>query len=140
MRSLAEIQKSIKRVIDKEIAITKREIEEYQEKIRDNEEYYGLGGWYTQFERARQRREAHLDELEALKKMQGTPVVLQEMKLYPWYCPSCQELVYTTDRRPKNSREDTIDCPRCTRPIYRAAKFTSWKVQAGSKYSETRRE
>lgn len=140
MRSLAEIQKSIQRIINKEIAITQRELEEYEEKIRDNDEYYGIGGWHTQFEKAKQRREDHLDELEALAKKQGTPIVLQEMKLYPWYCPSCQETFYTENSRPQNFRNNTIDCPRCTRPIYKAGRYTSWKVQAGSKYTETRPE
>lgn len=138
MRSIVEIQKSMQRVIDKEIAITQKELEEYEEKIHDNNEYYGLGGWHTQFEKARQRRKDHLDELEALAKMQDSPVVLQELKLYPWYCPSCMETTYTTDGRPQNYHNNTIDCPRCTRPIYRAARYTTWKVQKGSKYNETR--
>lgn len=140
MRSTAEVQKSIQRIIDKEIAITQKEIEEFEQKISDNEQFYGCGGWYTQFEKAKQRREDHLDELEAIAKMQGRPVVLQEMKLYPWYCPSCQETFYTEDSRPQNYHNNTIDCPRCTRPIYKAGRFTSWKVQAGSKYTETRPE
>lgn len=71
MRSTAEVQKSIQRIIDKEIAITQKEIEEFEQKISDNEQFYGCGGWYTQFEKAKQRREDHLDELEALAKCRG---------------------------------------------------------------------
>lgn len=140
MRSIAEIQQSIARVIEKEKAITRKEIEDFEKKIHDNEQYYGLGGRYRQFEKAKERREQHLEELEALEKQQGSLVVLETLRLYPWYCPSCRENTYTTDRRPKNFYNDTIDCPRCGRPIYRSARYTSWKVQAGSKYNETRPE
>lgn len=138
MRSIQEIQKSIARVIAKEKAITEKEIEEFEQKISDNEQFYGLGGWYTQFNKALERRQQHLDDLEALQKAQGGAVVLVPMKLYPWYCPSCQETIYTTDDREKNYVEHTIDCPHCTRPIYKAANYTTWQVQAGSKYSDTR--
>lgn len=138
MVSIEKIKARIAAVIDREIAIAQKEIEEFEQKIHDNEEWYGLGGWYTQFEKAKQRRERHIEDLEALKSAQARTVKLETLKLYPWYCPSCQEVIYTTDSRPKHFMNNTIDCPRCLRPIYKAANWTTWNVEAGSKYSDTR--
>lgn len=138
MKNMQEIQKSIDRIITKEKVITEKEIEEFEHKIKDNEEVYGFGGRYKHFIKALERRQQHLDDLEALQNAQGGAVVLVPMKLYPWYCPSCQETIYTTDDREKNYVEHTIDCPHCTRPIYKSANYTTWQVQSGSKYSDTR--
>lgn len=136
MRSTAEVKKSIARVIDKEIAITQKEIAEFEEKIYGNEQFYGLGGWYTQFNKAKKRREQHIEELEALKQAQGKAVILQPMRLYPYYCPACQLEVLLNDRRERNYVEHTIDCQVCTRPIYKSAHYIEWQVQAGSRYAK----
>lgn len=138
MVSIQKIKQRITAVIDREIEIAKREIAEFEQKIHDNEEWYGLGGWYTQFAKAKERREKHIEELKALRRAQGYAVKLETLKLYPWYCPSCQEVIYTTDSRPAHIMNGTIDCPRCTRPIYKAANWTTWNVEAGSKYSDTK--
>lgn len=138
MVSIEKIKARIAAVIDREMAIAQKEIEEFEQKIYDNEEWYGLGGRYTQFTKAKERRERHIEDLEALKSAQVRTVRLETLKLYPWYCPSCQEVIYTTDSRPKHFMNGTIDCPRCMRPIYKAAKWTTWNVEAGSKYNETR--
>ena len=88
MVSIEKIKARIAAVIDREIAIAQKEIEEFEQKIHDIEEWYGMGGWYTQFEKAKQRRERHIEDLEALKSAQARTVKLETLKLYPWYCPS----------------------------------------------------
>ena len=138
MVSIEKIKARIAAVIDREIARAQKEIEEFEQKIHDNEDWYGLGGWYTQFNKAKERREKHIEDLEALKMTQARTVKLETLKLYPWYCPSCQEVIYTTDSRPKHFANGTIDCPRCERPIYKAANWTTWNIEAGSKYNDTR--
>ena len=135
MVSIEKIKQHIESVIDREIAITQKEITEFEEKIHGNEQCYGLGGWYNQFNKAKERREVHVEELKALKKSQGGAVILDNMKLYPFYCPSCQRTIYLDDSAVKNYREDTIDCPLCTRPICRSAKYIEWKIQRGSRYA-----
>ena len=135
MVSIEKIKQRIEALIDREIAITQKEITEFEEKIRGNGQCYGLGGWDTQFNKAKERRETHIEDLEALKKSQGGAVILDNMKLYPFYCPSCQRTIYLDDSAVKNYRENTIDCPLCTRPIYRSAKYIEWKIQRGSRYA-----
>lgn len=134
MVSIEKIKARIAAVIDREIAIAQKEIAEFEEKIYGNEQFYGLGGWHTQFSKAKERRENHIEELEALKKAQGGSVILDDLKLYPFYCPSCQRTVYLDDSAVKNYRENTIDCPLCTRPIYRSGQYVVWKIQRGSRY------
>ncbi len=68
MVSIEKIKQRIEAVIDREIAITQKEITEFEEKIHGNEQCYGLGGWYNQFNKAKERREVHVEELKALKK------------------------------------------------------------------------
>lgn len=138
MVSIQVIKRRIDAVICREIAIASKEAEDFNRKKRENMAAYGLGGWYRQFEKAEERRKEHIEALEALRKAQGTAVILEDMRLYPFFCPSCQRTVYLDDMAVKNYREETIDCPICTRPIYRAAKCIEWKVQKGSRYARTR--
>ena len=135
MVSIEKIKQRIEAVINREIAIAQKEIAEFEEKIYGNEQFYGLGGWYTQFNKAKERRERHIEDLEALKSAQGRAVKLETMRLYPYYCPACQLQVLLNDNRERNYMEHTIDRPVCTRPIYRSAHYTEWQVQQGSKYS-----
>ena len=136
MVSIEKIRQRIEAVINREIAIAQKEIAEFEEKIYGNEQFYGLGGWYTQFNKAKERRERHIEELEALKKVQGKAVVLETMRLYPYYCPACQLQVTLNDNRERNYMEHTIDCPVCTRPIYKSAHYIEWQVQVDSKYAK----
>lgn len=140
MVSIEKIKARIAAVIDREIAIAQKEIAEFEEKIYGNEQFYGLGGWYTQFNKAKERRENHIEELEALKRAQGGSVILDNFKLYPFYCPSCQRTIYLDDNAVKNYRENTIDCPLCTRPIYRSAQYVEWKIQRGSRHARLHSE
>lgn len=136
MVSIQTIKQRIAAVIDREIEIAKREAAEFEQKKYDNEYTYGLGGWYRQFEKAQERRKEHIKELEALKVAQGAAVILENLKLYPFYCPDCQHITYLEDSRVKHYMNETIDCPLCTRPIYRSAQYVEWKVQKGSRYAQ----
>lgn len=65
MRTISDVRARVQQIIEKEIAKTEKEIADFEEKIHDNEAYYGGGGWYTQFTKAKERREAYLEELKA---------------------------------------------------------------------------
>lgn len=52
-----DVKQRIHELIQKEIVKCNKEIEEFEHKIRDNAIAYGGGGWYTQFEKAKKRRE-----------------------------------------------------------------------------------
>lgn len=139
MVSIKVIKQRIAAVIDREIEIAKKEAAEFEQKKKDNDYVYGLGGWHRQFEKAQERREQHIEELEALKTAQGAAVILEKLKLYPFYCPDCQQVIYLDDSRVKNYRNDTIDCPLCERPIYRSAACVEWNIQKNSRYAHKQR-
>lgn len=139
MNSLEEIMKRIRRIINNEIDLTKRELEEYKEKQRDVESYWGVGGNYRRYEKCVDKREAHLEELEALTKQATQGVVQTEtLRLYPWYCPTCQTVIYLSDKRCRTTANfsEIIDCPVCQRTLYRAGKYTTWEAVRNSRRTE----
>lgn len=138
MNGLEEIKRRLKRVIDNEIALTERERAEFEAKKRSEEEYWGFGGNYCRFEKCEEKRVHHLEELEALAEtLSSGAVVKEQLRLYPWYCPSCQMTVYLDDRRCRftGSGSEIIDCPICQRTLYRAGNHTTWDVIKGSRYT-----
>ena len=135
MLGIKKLRQRIAAIISKEEAKVRAEIEEFKYKQYGNEQVYGCGGWYTQYEKAINRRREYLEDLEALSKAQGRAVTLEKLRLYPFCCPSCQITVNLDDNRVKNYMNNTIDCPICTRPIYRAAKYVEYDVEKGSKYT-----
>ena len=116
MRTISDMRARVQQIIEKEIAKTEKEIADFEEKIHDNEAYYGGGGWYTQFTKAKERREAYLEELKAFSKSSsGASVITDEVYIHSYYCPSCHIKVMLTA-----GFGEKVECPVCTRPIYKA--------------------
>lgn len=128
MKPIAEVKRRINDIIDREIEKTEKEIEDFERKINDNESYYGLGGWYTQFNKAKERREEHLEELEALKKTQGGYTVLDDVTMYAYGCPACMIKVLLS-----SEYGEKVYCPICERPIYKTSEREVMKVERGSR-------
>ena len=128
MRSIAEVKKRINDIINREIEKTRKEIEDFERKIDDNEGYYGLGGWYTQFTKAKERREKHLEELEALKKTQGGYTVLDTVIMYAYSCRKCQMKVLLS-----SGYGEKVYCPVCEMPIYKSSEREVMKIERGSR-------
>lgn len=141
MNSISEIRKRINRVIDNEIELTTKERDKFEEKMHDEESYYGFGGQYQRFERCMQKREKHLEELEQLRDQSSAGLQMTEtLRLYPWACPSCEMVIYLTDGRSRYGLgSEIVDCPICQRTLYRSGYSTKWDVVKGSKYTETHR-
>ena len=76
MHTIQDVKQRIHELIQKEIAKCNKEIEEFERKISDNAIVYGGGGWCTQFEKAKKRREDFIEELQGLERAQGTAVIL----------------------------------------------------------------
>ena len=93
MKKLEKIKEKILTIIQKEEIKTQSEIEELPRKQQDNMDFYGIGGPYQRYEKAIERRRNHLSELEALRKTQTSVVVLETLRLYGYFCPSCNEKV-----------------------------------------------
>ena len=115
----------------KEIAKCNKEIEEFEHKIRDNAIVYGGGGWCTQFEKAKKRREDFIEELQGLERAQGTAVILDEISIYSYFCPTCQIKVMLNGGYGEN-----VTCPVCERRIYRANELEVMKVARGSRQAK----
>ena len=138
MNKIEEIVRRINRIIDIEVGITKRERDEYEEKKHSEASYWGIGGNYRRYEKCVEAREAHLEELEALRKQSTSGVeVTEELRLYPFFCPTCQMTTYLSDSRSRHGgNSDIIDCPVCMRTLYRAGNYTTWKTIRGSRHTE----
>ena len=131
MHTIQDVKQRIHKLIQKEISKCKKEIDEYEHKIRDNAIVYGGGGWYTQFEKAKKRREDFIEELQGLERSQGTTVILDEINIYSYYCPNCQIKVMLNGRY-----GETVTCPVCERRIYRANDIEVMKVARGSRVAK----
>ena len=130
MNSIRKIKNRITALLQKEIDRSNAEIQELLQKQHDNMASYGIGGPYNRYERAIERRRTHIMELEALQKAQGCAVILEPLRMYGYFCPTCSEKIYLTGRNP-----DTVDCPVCMRRIYKDGVYTEWNVQKGSQYT-----
>lgn len=134
MQKIEKIRERILTIIQREEIITQSEKEALFQKQQSNKCYYGIGGSYQRYEQAIERREKHLSELEALRKAQNSPVILEPLRLYGYFCPSCNEKIYLREKNP-----ETMDCPLCSRRIYRDGVYTEWNVQKKSRFTCLRR-
>lgn len=131
MHTIQDVKQRIHELIQKEIAKCNKEIEEFEHKIRDNAIAYGGGGWYTQFEKAKKRREDFIEELQGLERAQGTAVILDEISIYSYSCPTCQIKVMLN-----GGYGETVTCPVCERRIYRANDGEVMKVARDSRQAK----
>lgn len=127
MKSIAKVKEQIHKLINKEIQKTQQEIAEFERKMQENAQVYGFGGKYTQFEKAKKRREEYLEELNALQKTQDRSVILTEISFTPYSCPTCRQKILMGDYGEK------VHCPVCDRPIYKSAQREYMNIEAGSR-------
>lgn len=99
------------------------------ERIRKEE--HKRRGWCTQFEKAKKRREDFIEELQGLERAQGTAVILDEISIYSYSCPTCQIKVMLN-----GGYGETVTCPVCERRIYRANDGEVMKVARGSRQAK----
>lgn len=132
MRTISDVSARVQQIIEKEIVKTEKEIADFEEKIHDNEAYYGGGGWYTQFAKTKERREAYLEELKAFSKSSGgASVITDEVYIHSYYCHSCNIKVMLTA-----GFGEKVECPVCTRPIYKANDGEVMKIVRGSRLAK----
>lgn len=130
MKKVTTIKQRLLVILQKEEAKTNEEIVDLRNKQQSNISYYGLSGPYQRYEKAIRHREELLSELKAMRENMNTASVLLPMRLYGYYCPSCKEKIFLQSRSP-----ETVDCPLCTRRIYRDGLYTQWNVQKNSQYT-----
>lgn len=83
------------------------------------------------FEKAKKRREDFIEELQGLERAQGTVVILDEISIYSYSCPTCQIKVMLN-----GGYGETVTCPVCERKIYRANDLEVMKVARGSRQAK----
>lgn len=120
MNSIETIKERIRRVIRIEAEITERERDEFRTKKHDEESYWGCGGNYHRYEACEEKREKHLKELRQLENSFEAFRPTEELRLWPFYCPSCQVTTYLNSSASRQ-RRDIIDCPLCNKTLFRAA-------------------
>lgn len=130
MQKITKIKSRLKNILIAEAQRTSNEMDELRQKQHDNMSYYGSGGPYYRYEKAIERRKEHLNELETTKRALDNVVVLENLRLFGYFCPSCGEKVYLQTRNP-----ETVYCPLCERKIYQDGRYTEWKIQKGSQYT-----
>lgn len=136
MNSIEVIQERIRRVIRIEREITQRERDEFAQKKKDEEIYWGMGGNYNRFDNCQAKREQHLQELDALERSFGGYRPTEELRLYPFYCPNCQVTTYLDAKTSRGGR-DIVDCPLCNRTLFRSADSVTWETIKGSRRAKT---
>lgn len=136
MKTNEQIKAAILNVIDKDIARTEKELEEYEQKLRDNESYYGCGGFYRRFEKCIEKRERHIEDIKEMRKTFGVAVQTDRVTVWSYYCPTCQTKVMLSSSFGK----DVVDCPVCRRTIYKANSKEYFDVVRGSRFCEVQNE
>lgn len=62
------------------------------------------------------------------KNSGGSIVLTDEVRLYSYYCPSCMIKVMLS-----GGYGEKVDCPVCTRPIYKASDVEVMEIVRGSR-------
>ena len=62
--SIKPIKSKMLKVLDRERKKTQEELDKYYHKMKDTESYWGFNGPYARQEKAYEKREQHLEEIE----------------------------------------------------------------------------
>lgn len=108
------IQERVAGVIESRREQLKKEINDWEEKLRDTELYWGLGGPYQRQAEALERRKAELEELEDFARQQGYIKRHQPARMHVLYCRECGNIVMSLHTPGGNWHE----CPSCKKMIY----------------------
>lgn len=108
------IHKRVNQIIEDRRAQLQKEIEEWRDKLRGTEEFWGYNGPYMQQAAALERRQKELDELEEYARQLGKYIPFKEVSVSVLFCRDCGNLIL-------NSHSPTgkwAECPSCKHMIY----------------------
>ena len=108
------IQMLVAQIIETRRAQLKKEIAEWEDRMRGTEEYWGLGGPYMRQEKACERRKKELADLEDYARQVGRYTPHKEVQMYGLYCRNCRNVILTK----KAPGGDWSECPCCRQMIY----------------------
>ena len=111
------IQELLKDIIAERRQKLNAEIELYEQKMSDTEQYWGLGGAYRRQEAAADKRREQLEELDRFEYQMNHTVNFEEITVYPLYCRHCSTAIMCS-AYPKG---EWHECPCCKQMIYENA-------------------
>ena len=108
-----DIQTRIQGIIDQRRQQLTKERDEYKQKMRDTEAYWGLNGPYKRQEAAMECREKQLKELDDFEVQLKRTTKHIEPLVYIFACRECGAVCMTT----KEPFSDWHECPTCRKMI-----------------------
>ena len=110
-----KVRQRIKGIITDNINVLDKEIEEFEHKLEDTQEYYGFNGPYYRQEQALGKRLRDKEALEdLLNDSNKITVRTADLRLNYLTCKHCGAIVFTTEAVPRGYHE----CPVCGHQIY----------------------
>lgn len=73
-----------------------KEIAEWDQKLHNTAYYYGYGGPYGRQEKAKEKAEQELEDLNRFDMQLVRSVELDNVHFYGWYCPDCGAVTLCT--------------------------------------------
>lgn len=92
----------------------RKEIGIFEEKMHDTSSYYGTGGAYRRQEKAKEDREAQLEELEEFEYQLKHTKPVKKLTVYAFGCHKCGSACMSTSK-PFDSWHE---CPVCRQMVF----------------------
>ena len=112
--SIKPIKSKMLKVLDRERKKTQEELDKYYHKMKETESYWGFNGPYARQEKANEKREQHLEEIERFEHQLESTVDTVAVRVYFFGCRGCGAVSFTTSS-PVN---DWHECPCCRKMIF----------------------
>lgn len=91
MEYMEKLEVSIKQIIENRVAKLEAEIEMLRKSQQADESYYGIGGPYRRRERAMDKRENEITELNDFVKQMHLKVIANSVVYFSIYCTNCRK-------------------------------------------------
>lgn len=108
------IHKRVNQIIEDRRTQLLKEIDQWEDKLRGTEEFWGMNGPYMQQEAALERRKKELYELEEYARQLGKYIPLKEVTVTALFCRDCGNLILSN----QSPTGDWTECPCCKHMIY----------------------
>ena len=112
--SMIPIKTKMLKILDCERKKTQEEADKYYHKMKDTESYWGFNGPYARQEKAYEKREQRLAEIERFEGQLKSTVDTMAAKVYFFGCRECGAVSFTTYSPCSGWHE----CPCCRKMIF----------------------
>lgn len=124
------IKARVEQIIEERRKQLQKEIADWNRKLRDTEEYWGMGGPYMRQEEALERRKKELAELEEYARQLGKFIPFKEVNMYGLHCRNCGNVILSL-----NISGEWSECPSCKKMIYdNNPQWKTFKIEDDGQY------